>query len=149
MKKAETKDRIREGLSIRNMKQAELVEKTGIDKGQMSSYLSGRYNPKQENLYLIAQALSVDEAWLMGFDVPMERNVNKDIQKEAFPKIIQYYEMLNDIGKHEATKRVKELTELSRYVKEGADYVNAAHPIEGASEEDKQFDEDIMDDEDF
>lgn len=149
MKKAETKDRIREGLSIRNMKQAELVEKTGIDKGQMSSYLSGRYKPKQENLYLIAQALSVDEAWLMGFDVPMERNINKNTHREKSPKILQYYEMLNDIGKHEATKRVKELTELPKYVNEDADYVNAAHPIEGASEEDKQFDEDIMDDEDF
>lgn len=149
MKKAETKDRIREGLSIRNMKQAELVERTGIDKGQMSSYLSGRYKPKQENLYLIAQALSVDEAWLMGFDVPMERNIDKSTRKEKSPKILQYYEMLNDIGKHEATKRVKELTELPKYVNEYTDYVNAAHPIEGTLEEDKQFDEDIMDGEDF
>lgn len=28
-------------------------------------------------------------------------------------------------------------------------YINAAHPINGASEEDKQYDEDIMDDENF
>ena len=78
MKKAETKDRIREALEIREMKQSELVEKTGIDKGQMSSYLSGRYKPKQTNLHLIAEALSVDEAWLMGSDVPMERNDDED-----------------------------------------------------------------------
>ena len=32
---------------------------------------------------------------------------------------------------------------------EAAYYVNAAHPIEGASEEDKKFDEDIMHDENF
>lgn len=73
MKKAETKDRIKEALELREMKQSELVEKTGIDKGQMSSYLAGRYKPKQQNLNLIAEALGVDEAWLMGYDVPMER----------------------------------------------------------------------------
>lgn len=72
MNHAEIKDRIREALKIRGMKQVDLVEKTGIDKGQMSSYLSGRYKPKQANLSLIAKALSVDEAWLMGYDVPME-----------------------------------------------------------------------------
>lgn len=74
-----------------------------------------------------------------------------DSSKIEFPpQIMQYYELLNDIGKREATKRVKELTELSRYVQEDAThYVNAAHPIDGASEEDKQFDEDIMDDENF
>lgn len=65
-------------MSIREMKQSELVEKTGIDKGQMSSYLAGRYKPKQTNLNLIAKALSVDEAWLMGYDVPMEHNDYED-----------------------------------------------------------------------
>lgn len=74
MKNAETKDRIKKALEVREMRQSELVEKTGIDKGQMSSYLAGRYKPKQKNLSLIAEALNVDEAWLMGYDVPMERS---------------------------------------------------------------------------
>lgn len=65
-------------------------------------------------------------------------------EKESSPKIMQYYEQLNDIGKHEATKRVEELTLVPRYVKEDTTYVKAAHAIEGASEEDKQLDEDIM-----
>lgn len=39
------------------------------------------------------------------------------IEKEKIPKIMQYYKLLNDTGKHEATKRVKELTELSQYTK--------------------------------
>ena len=42
MKNAETKDRIKKALEVREMRQSELVEKTGIDKGQMSSYLAGR-----------------------------------------------------------------------------------------------------------
>lgn len=126
MKKAETKDRIKEAMEIREIKQAELVEKTGIDKGQMSSYLSGKYKPKQGNLERIAKALFVDEAWLMGFDVPMERTAST---KEESPKIMQYYEKLNDIGKHEATKRVEEMTHAPQYMKEDTDYlaVKAAH----------------------
>lgn len=60
-------------------------------------------------------------------------------------KIVQYYDLLNDIGQHVATERVKELTEVPRYVKEDTHYVKAAHAIEGASQEDRQYDEDIMD----
>ena len=57
---------------------------------------------------------------------------------------MQYYEQLNDIGKHEATKRVEELTLVPRYVKEDTTYVKAAHAIDGATEEEKTHDEDIM-----
>lgn len=116
MKKVETKDRIKEALSIRNMKQSELVEKTGIDKGQMSSYLSGRYKPKQENLYLMAEALSVDEAWLMGYDVPME-TPKENTQTEAPPKIVSFYQKLNSKGREIATEQVRLLTLDEKYTK--------------------------------
>lgn len=83
-----TSQRIQEGLELRGLKQADLVEKTGISKGALSSYISGRYTPKQTNIYLIAKALNVNEAWLMGADVPMERDESfltkrdtKDIEK--------------------------------------------------------------------
>lgn len=148
MRKAETKDRIKEAMELKGIKQAELVEKTGIDKGQISSYLSGKYKPKQRNLELIARVLFVDEAWLMGFDVPMDRS-DTIASKSETPPIMQYYDTLNIAGKFEATKRVEELTHLPKYVENDYDYVNAAHPIEDATDEDKQFDEDIMNDENF
>lgn len=66
--------RIRQGLAIRNMSQKDLCEKTGIPKSAMSQYCSGTFSPKQKRTMLIAQALDVSEAWLMGYDVPMERN---------------------------------------------------------------------------
>lgn len=148
MKKAETKDRIKEAMKIREIKQIELVERTGIDKGQMSSYVSGKYKPKQKNLSLLAQALAVDETWLMGYDVPMEGPAQRNLRLDS-PKILQFYDQLNDMGKHEATKRVEELTHLPRYVTEDTGYVNAAHALEGTSEEDVRHDEDIMDADDF
>lgn len=66
-------DRIKKALAIRNMRQADLSEKTGIPKSAISQYCSGAFKPKQQRLGLIAEALGVDEAWLMGLDVPMER----------------------------------------------------------------------------
>ncbi|MBQ9913081.1 MAG: helix-turn-helix domain-containing protein [Clostridia bacterium] len=61
---------MKEALSLRGMKQSELVKLTGIGKSSISTYLSGEYEPKQRNIYKIAQALNVSEAWLMGYDVP-------------------------------------------------------------------------------
>lgn len=69
-----TAARIKEGMEIRHLKQADLVEMTGISKGALSSYISGRYIPKQNNIFLISKALDVNESWLMGNDVPMERH---------------------------------------------------------------------------
>lgn len=72
-------ERIKEGMELRNLKQAELVEMTGISKGALSSYISGRYVPKQNNIYLLSKALNVNESWLMGNDVPYEKSYfNRD-----------------------------------------------------------------------
>lgn len=66
-------ERLRKGMELRNLKQVDVIEKTGINKGALSSYLSGKYEPKQNNIHLLAKALNVNEAWLMGHEVPMER----------------------------------------------------------------------------
>lgn len=73
----------------------------------------------------------------------------KELKSRLDSKEVHMPEMPNDIEKYEAAKKAKDPTEHSKYVNKDTDYVNAAHPIAGASEEDKQFDEDIMNDEDF
>lgn len=67
-------NRLNKAMELRNIKQAELVEKTGITKGAISQYLKGEYEPKQINTYKIAKALSVNPAWLMGKDVDIDNN---------------------------------------------------------------------------
>ena len=64
-------NRLQKALNLRNMKQAELVEKTKIDKSLISNYLSGNYKAKQDNLTILAEVLDVSETWLMGYDVPL------------------------------------------------------------------------------
>ncbi len=79
MEKTELKDRLVEGLKIRGMRATDLSEKTGINKTTISYYINGKTVPRSSKLYLIAQALDVSEAWLLGYDVPIQRS---DVQKK-------------------------------------------------------------------
>ena len=72
--KKDFKDRLSQAMDFRNIKAVELCERCDIPKSAMSYYISGRSEPKSPRLYVIAKALDVDEAWLLGYDVPMERN---------------------------------------------------------------------------
>ena len=54
------------------MTQAELSSRSKISKSSISHYLKGDWEGKQDAVYSIAQVLNVSEAWLMGYDVPMD-----------------------------------------------------------------------------
>ena len=70
---AKIAERLKTALKIRDISQSELSRKTGIGKSSISTYLTGEYEPKQKNIYKMALALNVNEAWLMGAEVPMEQ----------------------------------------------------------------------------
>lgn len=93
-------NRIKEAMTIRGMKQVDLVSLTGIGKSSISTYLSGEYEPKQRNIYKIAKALDVSEAWLMGEDVPMER--------------FDYSKLLSSITEENKSGRTAAVEELRR-----------------------------------
>ena len=59
-------ERLRTSMDAANMKAVELHELTGISKASISEYLSGNYEPKQRNIFKIAQALNVSPSYLMG-----------------------------------------------------------------------------------
>ena len=66
---------LKKAMQQKGISQTELCKRTGIPKGAMSQYLSGKFKPKQKRTYLIARALNVSEAWLMGFEnADMERH---------------------------------------------------------------------------
>ena len=70
-------NRLNMAMKIRNIKATELSLKTGIAKSSLSEYINGKYEAKQDGLYLLAKALNVSESWLIGRDVPMERDINQ------------------------------------------------------------------------
>ncbi len=71
-------NRLQKALDSCNMKQVDLVEKTGLDKTLINKYLAGIMKAKQDKLTILADALNVNEVWLMGYDIPMNRNLKLD-----------------------------------------------------------------------
>jgi len=65
-------ERLKVAFKNSTLTQADIVKKTGITKGALSSYLSGRYTPKQNNIFELAKVLDVNPGWLMGYDIPMK-----------------------------------------------------------------------------
>lgn len=82
MRKYETADRIRQLMEEKNWKQVDIFnnskpyqEKLGVKLGKsaISQYVNGIQAPDQRRLALLALTFNVSEAWLMGYDVPRER----------------------------------------------------------------------------
>ncbi len=67
-------NRLKKALDYNNMKPIDLSRKANINKSLISSYLSGVCKAKQDKLDIIARILNVSEAWLMGYDVDMDRD---------------------------------------------------------------------------
>ena len=87
MRKYETSDRLRELMAEKNWKQVDIInnskqfqEKLGVKLGKsaLSQYVNGVQAPDQKKLALLALTFDVSEAWLMGYDVPRERDVKTE-----------------------------------------------------------------------
>lgn len=82
MLRTTTAERLNQLLRERNLRQVDALaiiepwaRKYNVPfyKQNLSLYLKGTVEPNQDKLILLAKAFNVSEAWLMGFDVPMER----------------------------------------------------------------------------
>ena len=86
-----TADRLKQIMAERGLKQADIlrlcqpyVDKFRIKVGSndLSQYVTGKVVPGQTKLFILAKALRVNEAWLMGFDV--DRTYAHDDEPLAF-----------------------------------------------------------------
>lgn len=115
--KDEIKNRLKKALSIRNMKPIELSEKTGIPKSAISQYMSGYAKPKQDRIYLICKALSINEPWLMGFDVEMER---KELSIETAEKdfeLLEKFSLLKERDKKLIIDMIDSMLSIENWAK--------------------------------
>lgn len=101
-------DRLREALTSAGKKQADLVRDTGLDRGSVSSYLSGKYEPKQKAIYKMAQYLDVSESWLLGYDVPMHRTADQKKNDQLAKLIVK---LRTDADFCDTVKALAELNE--------------------------------------
>ena len=108
MKRVELRDRLREAMELRGFRAVDLVEATEIPKGTISYYLAGKTEPKADRLYLIAQALDVSEAWLLGYDVPMSRTDDQKKNDQLAKLIVR---LRTDESFYKTVSALAELTE--------------------------------------
>lgn len=97
-----TNERIKEALALRGMTAADLSRKTGIGKGLISRYLHGEVVPKQSKIAVIARALEVSPAWLLGYDVNMKGELLQPqielykLSADNQARLLAYYQALID-----------------------------------------------------
>lgn len=81
-------NRLKEAMKLKNFKssQIEKISQNLYDEGKIkrpikmpviTDYLKGRYEAAQSNIYALALILDVNEVWLMGEDVPMDRSFGR------------------------------------------------------------------------
>ena len=101
--KCSLKSRLYEAMAIRGKKAVDLTRDLGIPKSAVSQYLSGKsQNMDSKRLYAIAQYLDVDEPWLLGYDVPMERPAPEELGELAAdvlrnPELLQLVKFFKDL----------------------------------------------------
>lgn len=113
--------RLNSAMIENNMKQIDLCKKTGISKSAMSQYLSNSFVPKNDKIYLLSQALGVNPAWLMGYDVEryllkLENAPREPLKNNDENELLTYYrqcsiedkEELLMIAKHKSQKNVSQ-----------------------------------------
>lgn len=77
-----TAERLKERMDELGIKQVDVIKacepygmvdkKNAIGKSHLSQYINGVNKPTQRKLTVLARVLNVNEAWLIGYDVPKE-----------------------------------------------------------------------------
>lgn len=109
-KTSSTSERLKEAMRIRQLKQADLSRLTGLAKGGISNYVTGRYEPKSDVINKLAKALNCSEMWLWGYDVPMDRvnssSLEEPVLSEGEKMWLELYRRVSDDTRVTLTKMV-------------------------------------------
>lgn len=107
MKKENTSIRLKRLMEDRKLKQVDILDITKpycikydvkMNKSDISQYVSGKVEPTQDKLFVLAKALGVNVAWLMGFDVPMKKEL-PSLEAENDIELLEKFSLLNNRDK--------------------------------------------------
>lgn len=129
--------RLKEAMSLKGLKQVELCEKTGIGKSSMSHYINGTHSPTTDRVYLIAKALGVNEAWLLGYDAPIEiEHIKPKTMVQANNDFITHQGKLDYVIEQTNKLNSQELEALQKYI----DFALSVKKIKEKEKEDLEMD---------
>ena len=109
--------RLKTAFEKSSLSQTEVCDLTGINKGAFSSYLSGRYFPKQKALEKLSLVLNVSISYLMGLDEPDETSILSPSESS----LISNYRKLNEEGQEKLLEYSEDLLASGRYIKSDED----------------------------
>ena len=112
--------RLKEVMEKRDLRQVDVLdmakpfcEKYGVklNKNDLSQYLSGKVQPKQDKLTLLGMVLNVSEGWLMGFEVSPDRateNAPDSGQTDGrVTECMELFSLLSDAEKDLIIRQIK------------------------------------------
>lgn len=91
MEKLSTSQRLKYYMQVTGIKQKDILDKAEpfskkynikLNKNDLSQYVSGKVEPGNKKLTILAKALNVNPVWLMGYDVPMAAELKTDSKSE-------------------------------------------------------------------
>ncbi len=118
-----TATRLQTLMDLRGLKQADILRlaqpycekyKIKLGKSDLSQFVNGKVEPGQWKITILSLALNVSEAWLMGLDVPMEKEIPTPVVEdglEAKAKLL-FDSLPNDL-KDEAVRYLEFLASKS------------------------------------
>lgn len=133
MNKQTTGERLKKIMSLQNLKQIDILRKCEpyskkygviIRKNDLSQYVSGKVQPKQDKLSILGMALNVNEAWLMGYDVPMTRDI-KVVKNDKKADIVLTDNIFIEIMTPNSFQKLSELNKDDRTKVE--EYIDFLH----------------------
>ena len=98
MKITDSKHRLMELMEAFDITQSDISKRTGIQNSAISMYVNGTRVPRQDKIGAIADAYSVDPAWLMGYDMPMRRR-DASVTAEEHMEMLSKYSRLSEKDK--------------------------------------------------
>ena len=120
----------------KGLKQTDIANIFEVDRSTISKWEQGTNKPTADLLEDIANYFNVSIDYLMGRQ-QVKDNYNTFRRNERSMQLLEEYTKLNDLGKHEAVKRIKELSLIPSY--RGNEMPIAAHSEGEINEEEMKL----------
>ena len=132
MKQLTTSDRLKQIMSERNLKQVDILEackpfcakySVSLKKNDLSQYVSGKVEPRQDKLSILGMALGVNEVWLMGYDVPAGKDELAQLASSAPTRTysqstqdaVELFEQLDVLDQGKIIGKMEDMLEADKY----------------------------------
>ena len=114
-----TAQRLKEAMNDAGINLTELSEKSKVSKSSISQYMHGIQSPSNLSSSAIAKVLEVNPVWLMGFDVPKEREAFLESRNARISAYAQYIAKIYDELPNSSKKELKNFAEYLKSKKGG------------------------------